>query len=817
MTNHWNDLANADVILIMGCNPAENHPISFRWVTKAMEKGAKLICVDPRFTHSAAKAHVYASLRSGTDIAFLGGMIKYILDNDLIQHEYVVEYTNASFLVNEKFGFQDGLFAGYDAKTRNYDRSTWKYQVDDKGIPSQDKTLQNPHCALRLLKQHYSRYNLETVSRITGTPKEDLLKVYKTYTQTGKPDKAGTILYAMGWTQHTVGAQNIRAMSIIQLLLGNMGMAGGGVNALRGESNVQGSTDYGLLFNILPGYNPTPQASDRTLKDYNEKYTPKTQDPKSLNWWKNRPKYIVSFLKAMYGAKATPENDFGYSWLPKLDVGQNASWLMLFDQMSKGKIKGFFAWGQNPACSSANAGKVRQALQNLFWMVNVNLFDNETGSFWKGPDKDPTKIKTEVFMLPCAVSFEKEGSLSNSSRWMQWRYKAVNPPGSAKPDLEIIHELYMKVVKLYREKDGVFPEPILNLSWNYGPKGPDGAINHPDPHYVAKEINGYTAKDIEVEDPKTKAKSVVAKAGERLGTFVHLQDDGSTTCGSWIYCGSYTEKGNMAARRDKTDPTSIGLYPNWAWCWPVNRRIIYNRASVNGEGKPWDPKRAVISWDGSKWVGDVPDGPAPPGGTYPFIMLPEGHGRIFGLTLSDGPFPEHYEPLECPIEKNFLSSQRMSPVVKVFGEMGTGHAADKYLTCDPRFPFVCTTYRVTEHWQSGVMTRWQPWLVELEPQMFVEISNELAEEREITSGEEVMVKSARGEVWAIAIVTGRFKPFKIGDQTVHQVGIPWCFGWVTPRDGGDSANLLTPTIGDPNTMIPESKAFMVNVVKKGGK
>ena len=561
MTNHWNDLANADVILIMGGNPAENHPISFRWVTKAMEKGAKLICVDPRFTHSAAKAHVYASLRSGTDIAFLGGMIKYILDNDLIQTEYVAEYTNASFLVDEKFGFQDGLFTGYDANKRSYDRSTWKYQVDDKGIPSQDKTLRNPRCVFQLLKKHYSRYTLEIVSRITGTPKEDLLKVYKTYAQTGKPDKAGTILYAMGWTQHTVGTQNIRAMSIVQLLLGNMGMAGGGVNALRGESNVQGSTDYGLLFNVLPGYNPTPQAADKTLKDYNEKYTPKTQDPKSLNWWKNRPKYITSFLKAMYGAKATPKNDFGYSWMPKLDAGQNASWLMLFDRMSKGEIKGFFAWGQNPACSSANAGKVRQALQTLDWMVNVNLFDNETGSFWRGPGKDPAKIKTEVFMLPCAASFEKEGSLSNSSRWMQWRYKAVNPPGLAKPDMEIIHELFVKVVKLYKEKGGAFPEPILNLSWNYGPKGPDGAIKHPDPHYVAKEINGYTAKDIEVEDPKTKTKSVVAKAGERLGSFALLQDDGSTTCGNWIYCGSYTEKGNMAARRDKTDSTDIGLYP----------------------------------------------------------------------------------------------------------------------------------------------------------------------------------------------------------------------------------------------------------------
>ncbi len=817
MTNHWNDLANADVILAMGSNPASNHPISFKWVTKAMEKGAKLISVDPRFTNTSAKANIYARLRSGTDIAFLGGMIKYILDNDLIQKEYVVEYTNASFLIDEKFGFEDGLFSGYDSKGRKYDRSTWKYQLDANGLPKMDKTLQNPQCVYHLLKKHYSRYNPDIVSKITGTSKDDLSKVYKAYAETGKPDRVGTILYAMGWTQHTVGTQNIRAMSIIQLLLGNMGMAGGGVNAMRGESNVQGSTDYGLLFHILTGYNPTPRAADKTLQDYIENYTPKTKDPKSFNWWKNRPKYIISFLKAMYGADATKENNFGYGWLPKLDATQNGSWLMLFDQMAKGKLKGFFAWGQNPACSGANAGKVRKALENLDWLVNVNLFDNETGSFWKGPGKDPAKIKTEVFMLPCAASFEKEGSLSNSGRWMQWRYKAVNPPGKALPDLDIMHELYMKVRKLYQEKGGAFPEPILNLSWNYGPKGPDGVVKHPNPHYVAREINGYTSKDIEVEDPKTKVKTVVVKAGQQVPSFAFLQDDGSTTCGNWLYCASYTEAGNMAARRGKADPTGLMLYPGWAWCWPVNRRIIYNRASVNWQGKPWDPKRAVLWWDGAKWQGDIPDGPPPPGAIYPFIMLPEGHARLFGLGMAEGPFPEHYEPLECPIEKNLMSAQKFNPAVKIFGEPGIGAGADKFLSCDPRFPLVCTTYRVTEHWQTGVMTRWTPWLIELEPQMFVEMSKELAKEKGISIGERVVVKSARGEVDAKAIVTDRFKPFKIADQTVHQVGIPWHFGWVTPPDGGDSANLLTPTIGDANTMIPESKAFMVNVEKKGGK
>lgn len=375
----------------------------------------------------------------------------------------------------------------------------------------------------------------------------------------------------------------------------------------------------------------------------------------------------------------------------------------------------------------------------------------------------------------------------------------------------------MEVRHLYKEKGGVFPEPILNLSWNYGPAGPDGKIKHPDPHYVAKEINGHATKDIEVEDPKTKVKTVIAKAGEQMGSFALLQDDGSTASGNWLYCGSYTEKGNMAARKSKADPTGIGLYSGWAWCWPVNRRILYNRASVNLEGKPWNPQRAVIWWNGSKWLGDVPDGGSPPGAIYPFIMRPEGHSLIFGPGLAEGPFPEHYEPLECPIEKNLMSSQKFNPAAKLFGEAGIGAGADKFLSCDPRFPIVCTTYRVSEHWQTGVMTRWIPWLVELEPQMFVELSKELAKEKGISPGDRVVVKSARGEVDAKAIVTGRFKPFKIADQTVHQVGVPWHFGWVTPPDGGDSANLLTPTIGDANTMIPESKAFMVNVEKKGGK
>jgi len=799
MTNHWIDIKNADVILIMGSNAAENHPISFKWVTEARKNGAILIHVDPRFTRTSAKADFYTRLRSGTDIAFLGGMINYILQKKKYFKEYVVEYTNASFIVNKKYGFKDGLFAGYDPKKRKYDKSYWAFELDRNGVPKRDKSLRHPRCVFQLLKKHYSRYTLDKVSKITGTPKEDLKKVYELYASTGRKDRSATLMYAMGWTQHTVGVQNIRAMCIIQLLLGNIGVAGGGINALRGESNVQGSTDHCLLFHIWPGYLKTPRASLKTLAEYNKKFTPKSPDPMSANWWQNYPKYSVSLLKAFFGDKATKANDFGYSWLPKLDDGQNAAWLILFDEMYKGNIKGFFAWGQNPACSGANADKNRKAMAKLDWMVNVNIFENETGSFWKGPDMDPKKIKTEVFFLPCAVSAEKEGSITNSGRWMQWRYKAANPPCGIKGDGEIMVELMNKIRKLYKKEKGVFPEPILNLNW---PK-------EYNPHEIAKLINGYFMKDVTVKGKRF-------RKGEQVPSFAYLQDDGSTCSGNWLYCGSYTEKGNMAARRDKTQTemqARIGLFPNWSWCWPVNRRILYNRASVDKHGRPWNPAKAVIRWTGSKWEGDVPDGGWPPlatgKGKYPFIMRKWGHGQIFGPGRADGPFPEHYEPLECPVKRNLMSSQRINPTVKLFET-----DADKWRSCDPRYPFVATTYRVTEHWQTGLLTRWQPWLVEAEPQLFVEMSEELAQLRGIKNGDKVVVESPRGKVTAVAIVTKRFKPFKILGQTVHQVGLPWCYGWVAPKDGGDSANLLTPSVGDPNTLIPETKAFMVNVRKR---
>jgi formate dehydrogenase major subunit len=533
----------------------------------------------------------------------------------------------------------------------------------------------------------------------------------------------------------------------------------------------------------------------------------------------------------MYGKNLSIED--AYQIMPKLDDGVNYSWLTIFDQMYKGKFTGFFAWGMNPACSGAHSNKTRQALTKLDWMVNVNLFDNETGSFWRGPGMDPAKIKTEVFMLPCASSIEKEGSIANSSRWMQWRYKAINPVGLSKPDGDIMSEIFFKLRDLYAQQGGPVKEAITKLTWPYGKKV--GHEFHYDPRTVAKEINGYFLEDKKLENPTKKGEFKEFKKGDLVPTFAWLQADGSTSSGCWVYCGSVNEKANLAMRRGSQDTSGIGLYSEWAWCWPLNRRIIYNGASVDLKGNPWDPKRAVIKWDGEKWTGDVPDGVGNPGaGRPPFIMKPDGVASLYGPGLADGPFSEHYEPMECPVEKNLMSPQKHNPAMNRFDAEGVGSDMDVYSgvsTCDPRFPFIGTTYRVSEHWQTGVLTRWCPWLAEMQPGMFVEMSQELAKERGIANGDKCIVKSARGQVEATAIVTPRFKPFNIDGNAIHEVGIPWHYGWITTADRkyepndkkpevttfGDAANILTSTIGDANTMIPESKAFMVNVTKKGVK
>ena len=798
MTNHWTDIANSDCVLIMGSNAAENHPICFKWVLKAKDRGAPLIHVDPRYTRTSTQCDFHVGLRCGSDIAFLGGMIKYILDHKLYHEDYVRDYTNAAVIVGKNYGFKDGLFAGFDKNKRAYDKAAWAFAKDDKGVPQRDMSMKDPRCVLNLMRDHYKRYTLDAVAKTTGTSKENLERVYKTFGATGRPGKAGTILYAMGWTQHTYGVQNIRTMSMVQLLLGNIGVAGGGVNALRGESNVQGSTDQGLLSSSFPGYLPGPVSTQATLEEYNAA-TPKSADPMSVNWGQNRPKYMASLIKSFY-PKLDPAA--GYALLPRVDAHTplvDYYWLSIFDKMDKGEIKGLFAWGINPACSGANSNKTRRALSKLDWLVNVNLFDNETGSFWRGPGMVPASIKTEVFMLPCAISIEKQGSVSNSGRWMQWRYAGPKPYGQTKPDGDIMVELMLELRKLYAQ-GGVFPDPIMQLGIEGWMDGHEFS-----PPKVAKILNGYFTKDVTIGDK-------AYKAGEQVPNFVVLQADGSTASGNWLHAGSWTQAGNMMARRDRKqtpEQERIGLFPNWSFCWPANRRIIYNRASVDKTGKPWNPAKAVIAWDGKAWVGDVVDGGGNPGAKHPFIMQTDGFGALYGPGCNDGPFPEHYEPLESPFKKHEFSKQTLSPVAYIAPNEPLAQA-------DPKFPYIGTTYRVTEHWQTGLMTRPCDWLIEAEPQNFAEMDPVLAKAKGISNGDKVTISSKRGAIDAVAIVTERLKPMTVNGKTVHIVGTSWHFGWFTPQDGGDAANLLTAAVGDPNTGIPESKAFMVNIEKAKG-
>ncbi len=795
MTNHWNDIANSDCILAIGSNCAENHPAAFGHIMKAKEQGAKLISVDPRFTRTSARADIYAPIRSGTDIAFIGGMIKYVLDDieknpNSYNMTYVVEYTNASHLINPDFRGApdlDGIFSGLDAAKRSYDKSTWQYQVDEDGVPKRDKTLKDPNCVFQLLKKHFARYDVDKVCTITGTPKDVYLEICQTYCATGQTGKSGTIMYAMGTTQHTYGSQNIRSYAMLQLLLGNIGVTGGGINALRGEHNVQGSTDMCLLAHILPGYLSMPQNKDKTLQDYLDRATPKSSDPNSANWWQNYPKYIVSLLKAWYGDAATKENDFGFGFLPKSSGNSNYYHINLFEAMHQGIIKGLICWGQNPAVGGPNSNFEREALDKLEWLVCVDLWETDTSVFWKRPGVNSADNKTEVFLLPAACHYEKEGSVSNSGRWAQWRYKGADAPGDALPDLDIVNELGLKLKELY-ETGGKHADAITKLTWDNG---------HPaSSDKVAREVNGYDLT-----------------TGKLMASFGALKDDGTTTSGNWLYCNQYTEAdGNKLKRRDLTpDPFNVGLYPNWSWCWPVNRRIIYNRASVDLNGVPWDKEKPVIWWQDGKWVGDVPDGGWPPMAVdpaatkWPFIMKPEGFARLFGMGLADGPMPEHYEPWESPV-KNMMSGTDISPVFL------KGASADSQRGTSEKYPYVATTYRVVEHWQAGAMTRNLPWLVELMPEMFIEISEELADELGIKNVDKVIVESARGNIEAKALVTKRFKPLQVDGKVVHEIGMPWHWGYAGIAKG-DSANILTPHVGDANTMIPEYKAFLVNLRK----
>ncbi len=798
MTNHWIDIKNSDCIMIMGSNAAENHPISFKWVTKAMEDGAKLISVDPRFTRTSAKADMFAQIRPGADIAFINGMVRYAIENELYNDEYVKVHTNALCKINEGFGFTDGLFTGYDG-SKSYDKSTWQYQLDAENNNVKAEDLDDPDCVFALLKDHVSRYTPEVVSKITGVSQAKFNEIAAAYCATGATDKVGTIMYAMGWTQHTTGVQTIRAFALLQLLLGNMGLAGGGVNALRGESNVQGSTDHCILYHILPGYLPCPTSSKQTLDDWVAMKAAATINPgKSTNWWQHTKKYMVSLLKDYYGENATADNDFAYDYLPKR-YGDH-SHIALFEAMSEGTIKGLVAIGQNPAVGGPNAEFERDALANLNWLIAADLWETETAAFWKRPGVDSSKIKTEVFLLPAASSVEKEGSITNSGRWAQWRYKAIDPPGEAKSDLWILGKLGEMLKLLHMLSFDPKDNPIKHLDWDYSnTKAGEVAEDGISVHEVARRINGYFLED--TED---------GSKGELVPKFTMLKDDGSTSSANWLYCACYTEDGNMAARDYRTttkdtsnDASDIGLHSNFSWCWPVNRRIIYNRASCDTAGNPWNESKKVIWYDGEGFVGgDVRDCGNDP--TYgAFIMKPEGLGRIFGMGRPDGPLPEHYEPLESPVT-NQMSSQQNNPCITIWSGNVVGDKS--------QYPYVATTYRVVEHWQAGAMTRNLPWLCELVPDMFCEISETLATTKGIASGDKVTVSSARGSITAYALVTDRIKSLSINGSTVEVVGLPWHFGYQGIATG-DSANSLTPHVGDPNTTIPEYKAFLVNIEK----
>ena len=810
MTNHWVDLKNADCVFVIGGNPAENHPASMAWINRAREeRGARLVVVDPRLTRTAAVADLYAPLRPGTDIAFLGGMINYVLQNNLYHREYVAHYTNAAMLLHPDYkgpAELDGYFSGYDPARRSYDRTTWSYQTDAEGNPKTDPTLESPQCVFQVLKRHYARYTPEVVEKVCGTPKEQFLAVAAEFARTGQPGKAGTILYAMGQTQHTVGSQNVRAMAILQLLLGNIGLPGGGVNALRGESNVQGSTDMGLLYHVLPGYLPAPTASGHvTLKGYLERQVKAA----GKGYWKNTPNFLVSLLKAWWGEAASDQSDYCYDYLPK--VSGDYSWLSLFHAMEAGQIQGLWIMGQNPAVSGPNARLERQALGRLKWMVVQELFDTETSSFWQAPGLDPSSVQTEVFLLPAADALEKAGSIVTSGRLIQWRPQVAAKPGQAREDIWILDRIYRELKARYQAEGGAFPDPILKLAWDYG--------DPPAATAVAKEINGYYTREV-------KDATVVAAKGDLLSGFGLLRSDGSTASGSWIYAGYYypRDDGNgvilpSVMRRGRKDPGGLGIYPYWGWVWPANRHIIYNRCSADAQGQPWAKDKALIWWDGARWTGyDVPDfgvttDPTKPGGNDAFIMRADLKGALFG-ALNEGPLPEHYEPVESPVP-NLLSPVQTNPVVKIW-DTARGQPIGDNLGDTKDFPIVATTFRVTGQWQAGAMSRNLPWLAELQPELFVEMSPELAQEKGIENGQRVLVRSARGQIKAVAIVTRRYRPLRLWDarsggfRTVHQVGMPWHYGWVGLATG-DVVNDLTPHVGDGNTMIPEYKAFLVDI------
>jgi len=844
----------------MGSNMAEAHPVGFRFVMRAREKGARVIHVDPHMSRTSACATDYVPIRTGSDIVFLGGIINQVLQQERWFKEYVLHFTNAATIINDLYIDSeegDGIFSGFNPETQEYDveNANWQYAGSepspaagtsrgqsteswsktsgshDEGKPEQDFTLQHPNCVLNILRRHYSRYTPQLVAEMCGCSEEQFHLVAEALMANSGRERTGALVYALGWTQHTTGVQIIRTAAILQLLLGNMGRPGGGIMAMRGHASIQGSTDIPTLYNLLPGYIPQPDARRKhgTLHDFLESETVKK------GYWANMPKFMVSLLKAWYGDAANEANDYGFGWLPR--ISGDHSQLITFAEMARGQVKGLFLLGQNPAAGAPNARLNREGLRKLDWLVVRDFFLLESATFWKeGPDNpDPAKIGTEVFFLPAAAGAEKPGTLTNTQRLLQWHDKAVDPPGDCRSDLWFIWNLGRRLQQMYAGSVQDRDRGLLNMTWDYALNGPeilpDGIqsriTNEPSAEKVLKEINGYkTSTEYRVPSTESSPNHRVLLKG-----FEELKDDGSTACGCWIYCGVWPEEERNRSAERVADPRQH-VNPNWAWAWPANRRMMYNRASADPEGKPWSERKRYIWWDpdpslpsGGKWTGiDIPDFPVDkaPGyrsepdmdgmaaidGDAPFIMHADGKGWLFAPSgLKDGPLPTHYEPFESPLDKS-IYRQRVNPTAKVVQSPLNEMAPP----ADPEYPVIATTYRLTEHYLSGGMSRFDSWLNELQPAMFVEMSPDLARERGIEHGDWVVVSSPRGEVEARAMVTPRVQPLSMSGRIVHQIGVPIHFSYEGEVTGGQ-ANELTPIVTESNVSMHEGKSFMCQVRK----
>ena len=851
---------HSDAILIMGSNMAEAHPIAFANVVKAKELGAKVMHVDPHYSRTSALANLYVPTRAGSDIVFLGAIIHYLLENKGYFHDYVVNYTNAASLIRREFEDTeelDGLFSGFDAHTESYsDQSSWEYERDEDGKILADATLQNPRCVFQIMRRHFTRYTPEMVEEVCGVSREQWLQVAQTLMENSGRERTTAICYAVGWTQQSKGVQIIRAAAIIQLLLGNIGRPGGGIMALRGHASIQGSTDVPTLYDLLSGYMPQPAAivtptphaenspnattwgekhdapsnaqSQQTLQEYID------SSGQKLGWWSNFPAYIRSLLQAWYGDAANEEEgNCSYRLIPKM-TGDH-SHLVTSYAMLDGKVKGYLLFGQNPAAGSTNARMQRKALEQLDWMVVRDLYEVESAAFWYkqpgfGPETiaaDSSKIKTEIFLLPAAASTEKEGSFTNTQRMLQWRDKAVDPQGDARSDLWFVYNLGKRLKELYADSKKWRDQGLLSLTWDYDPEHPEVGsriTNEPDALLVLKEINGYYVHPPEEAGAGQNGQaSYTLHNAPHVPNFAALKGDGSTACGSWIYSGVYPAPGkNLAASRNPEGRTFL----EWGFAWPANRRILYNRASADPQGRPWSERKKYVWWDETekKWTGyDVPDfpvGKAPdykpaPGavgmdaisGSDPFIMKPDGKGWLFvPKGLKDGPLPTHYEPAESPVH-NALYHQQSNPAAKYFRDRPDNRLA---AVGDENYPIVITTYRLTEHHVSGPMTRWMPWLNALQPSLFAEISPELASERKIRHGDWMIINTPRGEIEARAMVTRRMRPLFVAGKVVHQIGLPFHWGF-QGKSKGSITNDLAHMVLEPNVSIEEAKAFTCNV------